>query len=262
MLRSAAHLRMSALGVVAAGAACVLPLDPLTGVEIAWTLRERDASDGEGERRLRSCAGARLDEVELHVRDLDDPARARAFTFDCEEGAQTPEELTAAAARVFLDLRPGAYELTVTARGRSPGVGLMLAQPLEIDERGVTLTALELAPALVPFEITLEIAQPPACASFRARLLYDSPQAALVLAEGAAIPALYRAGLRSDRGLDLGGGEQSCADLEAGTHRLLLDPGAYFLAVELDGRTCEIPIEAGGAQSELVLALEKLPCAG
>ena len=262
MLPTPPLLRLSA--ALSLAPACVLPLDPLTGVEVAWTLREREASDGDAARRLRTCAGAGVEGVVLHVEDRGDPARARTFEFACPSGDQPPDELAVAAARIFLDLRPGDYTLRFTATG-SFGAAESVHE-LTVEERGVDLLSPDLAPELVPLALTLALA-PATCAQLRLRLRLADPAAALHAHADADAdappPGLYRAGLTSDRGLSLGGAAHPCADPELlGLHTFEVDPGDYRLEIELDEARCEVPLRAAPGWPPLALDLENPPCDG
>ena len=260
MLRTPPLLRLSAALLLAP--ACVLPLDPLTGVEIAWTLREREASDGDAARRLRTCAGAGVDEVVLHVEDRGDPARARTLEFACPSGDQPPDELAVTAARIFLDLRPGDYTLRFTASG--PLGAAEDVHELTVEERGVGLLSPDLAPDLVPLALDLALA-PAACAHLRLHLRLADPAAALHADADADTPppALYRAGLTSDRGLSLGGAAHPCADPELlGRHTFAVDPGDYRLEIEVDEARCEVPLRVLPGRPPLALDLENPPCDG
>ncbi len=242
---------------LAALAGCVLPLDPLTGIEIAWTFEEREASDGDAARRLRTCAGAGIDAVTVVVEDRADPARIRTFEHACDDGDQPPDALATAAARIFLDLRAGEYTVSLRATGDAGTV--TVEREVTVDERGVGLESFDLAPPLRPF--TLDLHLPAPCTALSLRLVYADPATALHPA-GDATPDLYRANLQSDRGLTLAGDAHACGDPALpGLHTFRVEPNAYRLEVTVDDAPCALPLDLGDAHA-LVLDLEKLACDG
>ncbi|MCA9636797.1 MAG: hypothetical protein KC420_12280 [Myxococcales bacterium] len=256
-------------GVFALGlAACALPSDPLSGLEVSWSATEREASDGDEGLRLRTCAGARIRRVELELRDLDDEGRHEVFSYPCELGYQTADEVATLPSSVFFDLRAGTYE--VVARAISEVDGEAIAGPsieVTVSDHGVERIALEVAPPLVPWR--LEITGQDACASASASLRYAEPATDLVGAEeGDAGDARYRDGLVGDQGLALDGAPAACDGPWASAQRFELDPGRYLLEVEVDGRRCTLPLELGpladasAGAATTTLDLAKLPCDG
>lgn len=246
-----------------AGAACVLPTDPVTGLEVIWSLEEQEASDGDEARRPRTCAGARLEQVRIQLVDEADPGRARTFAYACAVGYQTADEIATLPSPVFFDLRPGDYALTATALG--PAGPTAAAATIRVGEAGVARATLDLSPALVPWILGLTSAD--ACASVELALKYAEAEEDLADGDtdaGAdAADALYRGGLTSDRGLVASGAPIACADLAAGPHAFLVDPGRYDLEVVVDGRRCLLPLEITAAGPvETPLDLAKLPCDG
>ncbi|MEZ4453210.1 MAG: hypothetical protein R3B09_27355 [Nannocystaceae bacterium] len=241
-------------------AACVLPTDPVTGIEIVWSLQEQEASDGDDARRPRTCAGALLERVTLTVTDNADPARTRTQWLDCEVGYQTADEIATLASPVFSDLRPGSYTISALAHG--PAGSLRIERSLVVGETRVARSTLDLSPPLVPW--SLELVDVEACTgALSLALRYADPARDLADADEDADSALYRQALRSDRGLAVDGAAIPCAEVQAGAHTLLVDPGRYLVAVAVDDRTCEVPVEIRAPDpSALSLDLAKLPCDG
>lgn len=259
--------------------ACVLPTDPVTGLEVIWSLTEQEASDGDDARRPRTCAGARLERVSVRLRDEGDPERARTFAYACEVGYQTADEIATLPSPVFFDLRPGDYSLKATANG--PAGPIVVETTLRVGEAGVARATLDLSPPLAPW--TLALAGADACVDLQLALRYAEAADDLADPGGGGPPdagqgegseggegsaadaddALYRVALTSDRGLVLGGAPTACAEALAGAHAFLVDPGRYDLEVVVDGRRCLLPLEITAASPGVTLLdLAKLPCDG
>lgn len=237
--------------------ACVLPAGGAGGVEVLWSLREQNGVDGDGARRLRTCAGAGVDEVHLALRDAADPARSSSQRFPCPAGNPPPEARARETPEIFLDLRAGRYELGVDALD---GAGEALAavdEVLDLGRHAVVLVDPELARPLQPLTIQLG----GGCERIALALRYADPERDLH-PDGQPVPALYRQALRSDRGLPLDGSERPCPD-PLGAHRVDdLDPGAYLLELRVDGRTCPIPLHVGDSPAHLAVDLENPGCDG
>lgn len=237
------------------GLACVLPSGGATGLEVTWSLRERNAVDGSDARRLRTCAGAGVDHVGLRLTDADDPARSALFTYPCPRGNPSPELRAREAPEIFLDLRGGRYDLAASALSETDAVLVGHDERAEVDLHAITAIDLELAREAQI--LTLELAG--ACERVALTLRYASPAADLHDPEGASV---YRDALVSDRGLRLGGQEQACPGL-GGTHRVPdLDPGRYLLDLTADGRRCQIPLLVEDSPLDLAVDLEKPACGG
>lgn len=236
--------------------ACVLPYGGATGVEVRWTVREQNAADGEGARRLRTCAGAGLSRVDVAVSDGDDPERAAVFAHACSAGNPPPDARATEPAEIFIDLRAGAYDITATAP--TAGEAVLGGAAIEVEAHAITALDLELA---LPAR-TLELELSGACTTLTAALRYADPAADLYLDDPDAPPAVYRQQLRSDGDLRLGGlAAQPCAGL-AGLHRVEVDPGRYLLDLVVDGRACKIPVAVEDSPVRLALDLENPACGG
>jgi hypothetical protein len=236
--------------------ACVLPYGGATGVEVRWSLREVNAADGDDARRLRTCAGAGLSQVEVEVVDADDPGRAAAFAHACSAGNPPPAARATEPAEIFIDLRAGAYDVTATAL--AAGGTVLAGAAIEVEAHAIATLDLELARPPRPLELELT----GACTTLTAALRYADPAADLYLDDPDAPPAVYRQQLRSDRDLRLGGQTgQPCAGL-VGLHRVVVDPGRYLLELAVDGRACKIPLAVEDSPVRLALDLENPACGG
>ena len=262
---------------VASALACALPQDRLTGVEVSWSMLEREASDGEGSLRLRTCAGALVRRVELTLEDTLDPERATTLTYDCELGYQTAEELASLTSNIFVDLRPGTYRLLTRAISDVDGDILEIEEPLAVGERELLKLDVDLSPPVAPWELRLRGGE--SCTTAAATLLYAEPGDDLLLADGeVATTARYREALVGDGELALDGAETPCDGAWALDQRFELDPGRYRLEVTLDGAgdgpgdgsgdgpgdggTCAIPIVIPFSGLTTTLDLANLPCDG
>ncbi len=251
--------RLSAALVLGSLSACALPQDRLTGLEIAWSMLEREAS-GE-DLRLRTCAGALVRRVELTFEDLDDPERRSAFAYSCEFGYQTAEELESLTSNVFVDLRPGEYRLLTRAISDVDGSSFELEETFAVGERDLLKLDVDLSPPIVPW--ALDIAGAESCTVAAAALAYAEPTEDLVRLDGeVATTARYRDGLVGDGGLALDGAEVACDGPWAQGQGFSLDPGRYILNLQVDGRTCAIPIVIPFSGQRTTLDLAKLPCDG
>lgn len=248
------------LGTCLIGQACVLPRGGATGVEVTWTLREANAVDGPEARRLRTCAGAGVARVELRVEDAGDPAREARFTHGCAAGNPSPAARASEAPEIFLDLRPGGYELAAAALADG-GVALAEADlAVELDSHEVTALDIGLTRPTRP--LALELAGAASCQVLRATLRYADPAADL-FPDAEDPPPVYRAALQSDRGLRLGGQEQACAAAGGGTHLVPdIDPGRYVLDLEVDGRRCSLAVTVEDSPTTRAVDLEKPACGG
>lgn len=235
--------------------ACVLPYGGATGVEVRWTVREQNGADGDDARRLRTCTGAGLADIDVGVIDTDDPGRAARFTYACSAGNPPPAARATEPAEIFIDLRAGAYDVGVTA----PATGEAVLGSAAIEVEGHALTALDLELALPPRTLELELTG--ACTTLTAALRYADPAADLYLDDPDAPPAVYREQLRSGD-LRLGGqADQPCAGL-VGLHRFVIDPGRYLLDLAVDGRACKILVAVEDSPVRLTLDLENPACGG
>jgi hypothetical protein len=257
------------IGLALLGASCVLPNDPVTGVEFAWHLSELNDADGPEALRARTCEGQLLSSVELEITDVDDEARSRSFAFDCARGQF---DATSATPDVFVDLRPGTYDLTFIAvddpadRGAEGPVTRVLSEDRELTV-GSGLVFESWVVEGPPLDFELRVTGSDSCSDFSLALAYSDPDSALIEPleipdEDPPPPALYRETLVSDLGLLVDGLGSACAELDPGPHRLeALDRGEYSLIVTVDGATCAIPVLLDGlADASLDLDLANLPC--
>ena len=223
MLHPRSHL-YGALSLLLAG--CVLPRDGATGVELRWHLPEGNPADAPGSPpRLRSCDGALVTGVLVDLVDLDDPARRRSFSYLCEVGDSEPAELVTDPARIFIDLRPGDYDLALRwlddpgerdASGPVRELG-RLDRAVAVTSDGITALDLALPGPVLPW--TLDLRGAASCSELTLEIYYAHPNADLhPLSTGEAGPNVYRSGLRSDLGLLLGR-PVACATLVDGLQR-------------------------------------------
>lgn len=237
--------------------ACVLPAGGAGGVEVLWSLRESNGVDGADARRLRTCAGADVDEVQLSLRDAADPSRATSQRLPCTAGNPPPEARASETPEIFLDLRAGRYELGADALGAAGQDLAAQDEVVDLGRRSVVLVDLELVRPTQP--LTIELGG--ACERLALALRYADPERDLQ-PDGEPLPTLYRRALRSDRGLPLDGSEQPCLD-PLGAHRVAdLDPGSYLLDLRVDGRACQIPLDVGDSPAHLAVDLENPGCDG
>lgn len=244
---------------------CVFPADDPTGLELSWRFLEVNDVDGEGTARLRSCQGAGADRVVFEIVDADDPSRRGSFDYPCSDGFQTPAEFSTEASDAFVDLKPGRYEVTVNIVGPDETQRVRSFET-DILTRSPTTQALDLA--FEPTMLTLTLENAESCAEAAVQLHYIDPELDLALPErdeeGTARDIVYRAELRSDRALSLGGEPSACADL-AGDHTFTgLDQGRYRLVWVVDGQACtmEPEVALGSMGANTVIDLANLECDG
>ncbi len=220
---------------------------------------EREAS-GE-DLRLRTCAGALVRRVELTLEDLDDPERATTLTYACELGYRTAAELESLTSNIFVDLRPGEYRLLTRALSDVDGGSFELEETFAVGERDLLEVDVDLSPPLAPW--TLDIAGAESCTVAAATLTYAEPTEDLVRPDGeVATTARYREAPLGDGGLVMDGAEVACDGPWAQGQGFTLDPGRYILNLQVDGRTCAIPIVIPFSGQTTTLDLAKLPCDG
>jgi hypothetical protein len=252
---------------------CVFPRFELSGAELSWFVAESNEVDGEEGRRVRSCDGAIVTNVDFSITDEDDDTRSKTFGWTCEEGFRTPAQFFTGASDIFVDLSPGNYRMQVTsadnpaARG-TPGEVIEVSQETDdvaIGSDGATLLQWELHP--IPLDLELELAGTDSCVQLKAVLAYADPVSTLpdLPDEDAASedPVPYRLALASQGGLALGGLETACADLEDGVDVVPgVDRGTYSLELQVDdAEVCAIEVVVDGRQQgPLVLDLADLPC--
>jgi hypothetical protein len=255
-------------------AACVLPDQGATGVELQWVVPEGNLADAptlDPATRLRSCDGARLGAIEAELTDLDESGRSRTFGYACMAGNPPLATRIAEPAEIFIDLREGRYRLDLRwfAASRDLAAAPQLGastQTIEVTAGRVLPIELELNTPLLPWSLDLRGAT--TCDRLTLEILYDDPAADLLVPEAApavepdAPPSRYRNDLRSEQGLRVGD-SIACASLSDGLQRFTdLDRGTYRLRLEIDGRTCERDFLVDTAGEPLVVDLAKPGCAG
>lgn len=237
----------------AIASACVYPSDNPTGIEFSWLFKEREASDGEEGRRVRTCEGVRAETMGAEISDTTAPDRHGVFRFACDDGFQTANDLARTASEAFVELHPRDYEVTLAIDDE--GDHEVLAQrTVDVLARAVTLELWELGRAPITWTIDLQHAD--ACGDVGVALYYDDPVRDLAEPalddDGAAIPQLYRTTLRSDRGLDLVGELGSC-EARAGLHRFEgVDAGRYRLERTVDGASCSVVLDLTASVTTVV----------
>lgn len=262
-------LHSLALGGALAMSGCVLPRFELSGAELSWFLAESNEADGEAGRRLRSCEGALVTNVDFEITDEDDDDRSKVFGWACEEGFRTPAQFFTGASDIFVDLSPGNYRMQVTsadnpAQRGTPGEVIEVGQDVDsvaIGSDDATLIQWELH--TIPLDLELVLSGTDSCAQLTAVLAYADPVAMLPDLEEVPDGALpYREALASGGGLALGGPGTPCADIEDGLHVVPgVDRGTYTLELSVDeGEVCPIEVVVDGREGPLVLDLADLPC--
>lgn len=273
MLHPRPQLRLNlALGtcligqLVAGPLACILPRDTATGVELRWRLPEGNRADaGEAtadaapDARLRTCSGARVARVHARLVDRADRERDREFDYSCDAGDDPPAERLTEPAEIFVDLRPGRYDLDLRwqdAAGRELG---QRQEVVQVEPDTLLPLDLELTSPLVPF--TLELRGSAACTQLALEIFYADPEHDL---HDPAEPR-YRSALVSDTGLALATPDAplACAALVDGPQVFPdLDRGAYRLRVTVDGRRCDREFVVDEPAAPLPVDLAKPGCAG
>lgn len=244
---------------------CVFPADDATGLELSWRFLEVNEDDGEGTARLRSCQGAGADRVVFEIQDTDDAARQGSFDYPCSGGFQTPAEFSTEASDAFIDLNPGNYTVIVNIIGPDETQQIRSFET-DILSRSPTTQGLDLAFETVTWTLTIEGTD--TCTEAAVQVHYLDPELDLATPErdeqGTARDVVYRAGLRSDRALSLGGEAGACADL-AGDHTVTgIDQGQYRLVWVVDGQPCEMEpqVALGSMGANTVIDLANLGCGG
>ncbi len=239
---------------------CVYPADDPTGIEASWLFVEVNEADGADSRRARTCEGAGVERVDLHIVDVDTPIRQGSFRYPCEAGFQTPAQFATQASDVFIELHPGDYDLEI----RSETGELLAMRTLDVLSRGLTVETFDLRRD--PVEWTLDLAGLDACETFSLTLSYADPQATLATPprddQGEIVESVvYRTMLSTDRELSVGGEATACDPALAGAHRVqTVDRGAYRLEIVVDDRVCTTTILIDGEAPQTVVDLASLPC--
>ncbi len=258
--------RAALVGLLTAGG-CVYPTTEPTGLELSWRFVESNQVDGEDMVRALTCPGATTEQVAIDIRDVADPLRAGTFRFDCTVGYQTAIAVQTEASDAFVHLDAGTYDLTVNAvdeASNAPVAEVVGAREVDVEARGVSIATWELH--RTPVEWDLELSGADACTQLRLTLRYAAAESGLAgfdpTEEGGA--PVYRAALRSDGDLPVGGESIACsADLD-GTHRFTgIDRADYLLELDVDGLACAVRVDLRGRQgASSVIDLANLPCGG
>lgn len=261
-LRLSLALGTCLLGQVLAGpSACILPRNTATGIELRWRLPEGNLADAPSVAagdRLRTCSGARVARVRAELVDRADHERRRSFEYACDAGDDPPADRVTEPAEIFIDLRPGSYDLDLRWLDdvdRQLGQRL---EPVEVEPDTLLPLDLDLVGPLLPW--TLDLQGTSACTQLSLEIFYDDPIHDLHGSQAA--EGLYRSNLVSDRGLALVG-PLACDTLVDGPQVFPdLDRGAYRLRLSVDGRACELGFIVDTAASPLSVDLAKPGCAG
>jgi hypothetical protein len=264
--------------VLVAATGCVYPATEPTGVELSWRFVEHDApettpegDDGEGEEpelRVRSCEGAITEQIAFEITDVDEPRRHAVMRFDCATGFQTAVQLQTSASDAFVRLDPGSYSFAVLAIDDATNAQLaehVMDRVVDVAKRGVTVEIWQLQRAPVPW--TLELHGADGCEELALSLVYIKPEddlPELAVTDDDAPPLLYRAELRSDRELAVGGQTTPCDAALDGVHRFAsVDRGDYLLELDIDGLACAVRVDLRGREGATsVIDLASLPCDG
>lgn len=244
---------------------CILPRDSATGVELRWRLPEANLADAPAVAagdRLRTCSGARVGRVRAELQDRDAPERRRSFDYDCDAGDASPADRVGEPAVIFIDLRPGNYDLDLRWHDDAGHELGQLQEPVQVEPDSLVPLDLELASPLLPW--TLDLRGTAACSALSLEIFYADPTVNLHDPPEAA-KAHYRNGLVSDAGLRLADPQAplACAALVDGPQRFPdLDRGAYRLRLHVDGRACELGFTVDAAAPALAVDLAKPGCAG
>lgn len=250
--------------------ACVYPAQDPTGVELSWRFIELnendlDPDDEQDFTPIRTCLGAMIDTVTITLVDTDDPTRAGTFTYNCDDGFQTPDEAQTEASDAFLELRPGGYEMVVSKTDTTGREEVGVTRELDVLSRTLTIEALDLARPLTQWRVQLNGAMD--CGEVQFRLRYADPEGQLgeppLNDDGEVQATLYRENLASDRGLSLGGAPYACAPGADGRHTFMdVDIGNYTLEVIRDGQICALGVLIDYESPEFPIDLANLPCEG
>lgn len=245
---------------------CVYPAHEPTGLELSWRFFEGNPADGDASKRVRSCSAVFVSTMWMNVYDDDDEDRTGTFRFPCDDGFQTISEFQTEASDAFLRLGSGDYRVELFSRKADGELELLAERTFDVNGRGVTVEPWLLTRPTFDWEIVLAGAD--TCQSLSLRLDYADAEAALPeLAiedqdedEEPDVPLAYRDNLSSDRGLLLGGQEQSCAGFEGAHVVAQMDRGDYLLEVIVDGRTCEVPLSLEPFAEPTMIDLNGLTC--
>lgn len=263
------------LALAAAVGGCVFPSDEPTGIELSWRFtevfppapgqdagdEEDDEEDDEPDPRVRTCEGAGVQAVAFDIRDLEDETRQGSFNFECETGFQTQADFATESSDAFVQLKPGPY-FVVFRTDEFPGEVLAEGE-IEVRDGGLTTENFEVSRELVSWELRLSGLE--SCETFSLAVSYDDPEVQLAdppeTQDGEIRdPVLYRANLRTDRGLSLAGEETACTADLTGVHQVgRVDPGRYRLRITVDGRECAGSVDAFSPTSTAIDLGAELP---
>lgn len=244
--------------------ACVLPRDTATGIELRWRLPEgnrADPSTAPGD-RLRTCSGARVARVRALLVDRADRERRRSFEYPCNAGDDPPADRVIEPAEIFIDLRPGNYDLELRWHDAADRELGQRQDTVQVEQDTLLPLDLELPGPLLPW--TLELHGTAACTQLGLEIFYADPSQDLHALPDAA-EGRYRGDLVSDGGLALAEplAPLACDALVDGPQVFRdLDRGAYRLRLTVDGRACELDFLVDAAAPPLAVDLAKPGCAG
>lgn len=255
------------LGLAIGAGGCVYPASEPSGIELSWRFVESNEVDGEDAVQVRSCEGARTEQLAFEIADEDEPRRHGTFRFDCLTGYQTAIELQTAASDAFVPLRAGRYAVSVFAVDdamNSLEAERVEGRTVEVADRGVNVEIWELRRAPITWSVELRGGE--SCESLALSLVYAAPEVDLpdyTPSNDEPLP-LYRAELRSDRDLTMGGQAIACGAAIDGVHRFTgIDRGVYELELDIDGQACPVRIDLGRSRDTTsVIDLASPPCEG
>lgn len=254
------------IGQLFAGpSACILPRNTATGIELRWHLPEGNPADAPAVAagdRLRTCSGARVARVRAELVDRADRERRRDFEYACDAGDDPPADRVTEPAEIFIDLRPGSYDLDLRWLDDDDGLLGQHQEAVEVEPDSLLALDLDLTGPLVPW--TLDLRGTAACTQLGLEIFYDDPIHDLHAPDDAA-EGRYRSKLVSDGGLALTNNlpPLACDTLVDGPQVFPnLDRGAYRLRLRVDGRACELGFVVDAAASPLTVDLAKPGCAG
>ena len=260
------HIGMTLAGMTLAGPlACILPRDAATGIELRWRLPEGNLADAPAVApgdRLRTCSGARVARVRALLVDRADRGRRRSFDYLCDAGDDPPADRVTEPAEIYVDLRPGRYDLDLRWQDDADQELGSRQQIVEVEPDTLLPLDLDLTSPLVPW--TLELRGTAACTQLALEIFYADPTHDLHDLPDAA-DGRYRSDLVSDGGLALADPQAplACDALVDGPQLFRdLDRGAYRLRLTVDGRACELGYIVDAAATPLSVDLAKPGCAG
>ena len=180
----------------------------------------------------------------------------------CDAGDDPPADRVTEPAEIYVDLRPGRYDLDLRWQDDADQELGSRQQIVEVEPDTLLPLDLDLTSPLVPW--TLELRGTAACTQLALEIFYADPTHDLHDLPDAA-DGRYRSDLVSDGGLALADPEAplACDALVDGPQLFRdLDRGAYRLRLTVDGRACELGFIVDAAATPLSVDLAKPGCAG